>query len=368
VDESTFAEPNPCVGAGMLISDEEIKDEIINIAIENLKKDPDIHKPPENKLDKRTISRGWFHASEDSKNAHSHLLTEINKNINAEFVSEFHDIAKKSKNLINRDYYAVSLINSTLSAMHTRDNAKFFIEHRPGLTMSILENNHKELEKELLSSIYNLPMLPVYFPKIEYSIVKKNNPGVQCTDLLLWAVNRRVNGDSKWHDRIKSRFKSVMMTQSKDWGNDDFLIGKGVKGPVRYYTDSSFPIDSDKIVSREMLLKFYLKAIKIVEYYSNNPLQHLSHLQNEINNIAKEKLNLVCKNYLERLFSIYLKIFDMIPLINNTTSQSDVQYLLLSRKYLSLPLKHDELHAITTRMFYSKIRKEIIKNNPSLLN
>ena len=367
VDESKFSKPNPCIGTGMLISDEEINDEIIKNAITDLHNDPDRHEQPSGKLDDATLNRGYFHACKDSKNAHSHLLDKINKSLNSEFISDFHNICKKQKYFEDEIYYKLSFINSTFRGVQTRNKFSFFIEDRHGLNEDDFKKNHKELENNLLLSIYDLPIMPIYFPEIKYHIVGKENPGVQCADFLLWTVNRRVNGDNTWYDRINSSIKSNFLTINEDWGNDSISIGNGIAEPLRYYDISTFPKDSDSIVNKDLLTIFFIHAVKIIEYFVNNPVKEIAHLQDEINIVAKEKLNLENKEYLDQLFSTYLKLFDMVPLINKSTSKRDKEFLLLSKKYLSLPLRRDLLHGVSTRSWFQTLRRNIINHNVTYL-
>jgi hypothetical protein len=51
---------------GAFLSETDIPEELMCLAFERLAADPDIID-----MDRETIQRGYFHASEDSKNAHS---------------------------------------------------------------------------------------------------------------------------------------------------------------------------------------------------------------------------------------------------------------------------------------------------------
>ncbi len=77
-DESTFSDPRLCIGVGMLLSDSDISAALITNAMNALREDPDRFEGRSKTIDDRTIERGYFHASEDSKNAHSHLCNQIN--------------------------------------------------------------------------------------------------------------------------------------------------------------------------------------------------------------------------------------------------------------------------------------------------
>lgn len=57
------------VGYGIFISQHPITSDVVSEAMTNLKNDPEIN----DTSDISTIAHGYFHASEDSKNAHSHF-------------------------------------------------------------------------------------------------------------------------------------------------------------------------------------------------------------------------------------------------------------------------------------------------------
>lgn len=104
-DETIFTiEPNSnlrALGCGILISRTEITPEVIREAIHNLSIDPDF----DEKKDTRTLERKYFHASDDSKNAHSHLCNSINKHIKSVFDFTYYDNSTENQlnNLIHTE-------------------------------------------------------------------------------------------------------------------------------------------------------------------------------------------------------------------------------------------------------------------------
>ncbi|MGD2089325.1 MAG: hypothetical protein PVH61_24330 [Candidatus Aminicenantes bacterium] len=76
IDESgtpSFSD-NEAFSLGALISPKKIPNKIIRDALDKLENDKDL-----NKKDRETINRGFFHASFDSKNAHSYICEGISK-------------------------------------------------------------------------------------------------------------------------------------------------------------------------------------------------------------------------------------------------------------------------------------------------
>lgn len=69
-DEAAFLRgTEEILGTGILISETPIDQTVVTTAMKLLFDDPDFDK----KMDQRTIDNGYFHASEDSKNGHSHF-------------------------------------------------------------------------------------------------------------------------------------------------------------------------------------------------------------------------------------------------------------------------------------------------------
>jgi len=125
-DESTFSDPKPCIGIGMLITETEIAPSAIEEALQRLQNDPDILIEPAKKLDEQTLKRRYFHASEDSKNAHSYLCEQINKLDAAEFVCDFFDKYKLPTHEQYDDYlYHQASILSSIRATYTIDHILF---------------------------------------------------------------------------------------------------------------------------------------------------------------------------------------------------------------------------------------------------
>lgn len=190
---------------------------------------------------------------------------------------------------------------------------------------------------------------------------------VQCADFLLWIINRRVNGDSTWYNRISAQSKTNFHSESEQWGGDSISINGGLSEPQVYYDLYSFPKDPDTIVNQNKMGNFFIHAVKVINELSRNPLNEISHFQNAIDEVASEKLNIKYPDYIEKLFSVYLKIFDMVNLINEKSTDSDKEFLLLSRKYISLAIRKDLIHGVRTLMWYQRLRFNILEDSPKLL-
>ena len=73
------------LSSGLLACDVPITKAVVDAALHNLQADPDRHKPRHKEKDDRTLQRGYFHASDDSQNAHGHLCRSIVKHVAGTF-------------------------------------------------------------------------------------------------------------------------------------------------------------------------------------------------------------------------------------------------------------------------------------------
>ena len=354
----------------MLASDIEISKALIDNAIKNLTNDPDRVKEESKTQDDRTLRRGYFHASEDSKNGHSHICTEVNSINDAEFICDFFEKDKLPGNerLDNKFLYKKATIFSSVKATNTTDEVKFYFEDREGISTCMLRKLFDKIQESSILEIYDLPFIPHFSPKVDFEIVNKANPGIQFSDFVLWSVNRCVNGDKTWYDRILSPIKSNYSTQSGSWGGQHIQLGRGLKEPIVNYSLNDFPLDPDNQINKNIYANFYLSAAKTVEYCLNNPTPYTEHLMEEAREVVINKRNLQYVEYFDKLSSSYLKLFDMYPIISPSTSSSDKNYLLLSKKFMSLILRKDLVHGIRTRIWLEGIRRHIVKKNPAILD
>jgi len=363
-DESIFSEPNPYVGYGALITDEKIEYQIINEALKNLYNDKDRFESENKEKDQRTLDRGYFHATDDSKNAHSHICTQINKKVNGDFSSNF--MEPKLKNDEKIIFKTTSMLSS-LRLFNFRHPIKFIFEERQGLNEKVIKKWYKETEMDILKNIYNYPFIPACFPKIEVEIADKNNPGLQIVDFILWSVNRKINGIDKWYNRLHSKLRMNMNPQKNkmNWGGEDLIINNGVERPKHYYQIEDFPNEDDITVTENMMVNIYLHAEKVIKFYSINKLpEHLTHQNEDIKNIASGLMDKDSKDRISKVACQYLKLFDTVPLITKQTSKKEKQFLLLSKKYLSLVLRTDLINGVRTNDYLERIRYEILQKNP----
>ena len=305
LDETDYSKATPHIGYGAMATDTLLEDATIIKAMESLKKDPDRLIEPRKSQDDKTIGSGYFHASEDSGNAHSHICDAINADLMGVFSSDFSNYKKtKEKEGL---YKLLAQLNS-LRALESRDKVEFFLEQREDLSEKKLRRWFAEHENNILMSIYNLPWMPTYFPDIGFHIVDKNNSGTQCVDFILWAVNRHIaDRDDTWINRIKTISRSEI---KEKWKGLDLIFKKELLEPTSFYSIKDFPQSPGRI-NNELLGKFYIMAESLIHFYANKePIENIAHLGEEIRRISGERLDLQKKDHVVEMAGIFLKLFD----------------------------------------------------------
>jgi hypothetical protein len=109
-DETTFnlnKTNSSVVGSGILLTEKEIDQSVIESALRSLKSET-IY----DKNDLKTLDKGYFHSSADSKSAHWHLCDSINKAIHGFFKYSYHNqsLSKKKSSIEDLNKRTLELV------------------------------------------------------------------------------------------------------------------------------------------------------------------------------------------------------------------------------------------------------------------
>lgn len=322
------------VGYGALfVTDGNLAKQVVDKALIDLINDPDRNDKQCKELDDRTISRQFFHACDDSKNAHSHICTAINTSLKGEFYSQVFDINKMSKEESSIEYlFDLTSGLSSLRMFETREPVTIVFEERNGLTKQKIEEWLNRYSNSVVASVYDHPYIPTLFPEVKIEISSKENSGLQCCDFLLWAVMRKLQGKSTWYDRFGSCFKSESTPPNNEWFGFYLDFGK-VKGETNInYKLEDYPIDPDSKISQTDLINFYLYAERILLHLSQNGVPtYLKYMEASIIKLADEVLDEDI-NRVKKVADLYIRLFDTLPVISAECSAKDKEFLLFSKK------------------------------------
>jgi len=335
IDESqapheSIAEPGRPFRVGCLLVEKEITNEIVNQAWATFTVDPDVTRG-NNRLDRKTLARGYFHASADGKNAHSALCTAIvSAGLNAAFKdSQWHFDVPGSTGRTEAHLHGLANALAIMSLLdQDYDEVRLLIATRSSFDSTVARGWLADsLEKRLHSQLVN-PWIPTRFPPIAVDFVGADHPGIQVCDFMLWAVQRaqfpealaqpdadgRLRRQRVWLERMGLRhFMSVNM-EGDPQRSSEYVLGNAPFRPFTPKTVGARTLDTlgtqsltEGIIQIEHLIREQTAMGKPIP---NRLAQHGNDLLRSAERLSKARLSLEDVLLVARTF---LLICDTLP-------------------------------------------------------
>jgi len=301
------------VGSGILITEKEISQSVIDIALNSLRKELIL-----DKNDVKTIKNGYFHASSDSKSAHWHLCESINSLVNGYFKYSYHNqsLSKKASSIENLNKRTLELAVIPLID-YKFEEVTLIIEGRSQFNQQQSERWIENLYRILEVTLYNQNSFVTYFPKINIQVADKRNPGLQVIDFILWAQNRTQNNDSRWFDNLRLiKSSSHTIEDSPSFGGS-YYVNKMIEFPLPRL---GYPFNKADENNHNDIIRSYLlmeQTILLLFKLINNLPLTIQHLKLKITNTAVMLIKAnksLSQVLIEEMASTYLRIFDTLPL------------------------------------------------------
>lgn len=360
-DETIFTINNKtnevALGCGIFVTKNKIEDFIINEPLLELAKDVDF----DLKKDQKTISRKFFHASEDSKNGHSYLCNSINKNVKGVFDYTFIDKINQSettKKGFSEKLFNRCLSHSTLELFQTTDEIFLIIEKRDALNDETVLKWQTQLYKMYEGATYNILFYKTFYPKLNIQLQDKNEPGLQVVDFLMWAINRTKtsNPNHVWHNRIKYK----TWYEYKDEGNQN--RAKYHLNVLQTDTEinEDYPIKFEKYEEWELFLNAYVIIERFLVNIDKSDLNERSeHLYTDLEKISTKLKSIdyhLNGKDLKEVGSVFLRLFDTLPVYSHIKdNDKEAWTILLNSKYLaSMLVRNDQIH-------FNRTKNEILR-------
>ncbi|AFZ23610.1 hypothetical protein Cylst_1320 [Cylindrospermum stagnale PCC 7417] len=324
-------------GYGVLITRYSVEDTSVIIeALNNLRQDPDINKPEFIISDKRTLDRAYFHASDDSQNAHSHLCTAIREYIQGKFRYDYDD----------KNKYEDILTLSCLEFTCRNEPIVLVVEQRIDFQQPDADKWKEDAYRDIEKSLVKLPDSPAYFPEIKVEIKKKENAGLQVTDFILWAINRtkKKKPDTKWYDRLKFVSSSSFQIENNLFTGGEYILKQDLYENISYfrYPQSCFPLKDLPNNFLDLVDLYLFIEQQLLKIHCGVIPNHVLHLQDKLTKAVKnfnftDKGQLNNTKIIQKIASIYIRLFDTFPLYQNLLEDDSSQWskFLLSRKFAS---------------------------------
>lgn len=335
VDETVF-DNERYVGTGILLSKEPISNEIIQRAIEKLMLDPDFAEGDSLNIERNqnTVSKGYFHACDDSKDAHSHLLNEINKFEDVKFVCYFNERDdEKDSFLFDQTFY------DNLTDVLCAEKMIFYVEQRGALDENKLNEKYQKYIDYVIKIAKADTWIPIYLPEVEFHIVDKSCAGVQCCDFLLWTSARKNKGEKTWSDRVNVQCKTEM---KGIWKGDKYFFKTDPANYDCYYGPKHIPFALVENVDEKLCQNFFLFALKTCIDCLGDPKMYflekdLNYIKNFLTDETKQE------EYLSIVLKTFVRIFDYIPVVDEQMSDKIKTKCLLAKKFCSCAMEKNKI-------------------------
>jgi hypothetical protein len=334
------------LGYGILISCTEISQNILNEALGNLRADPEF----DHKKDQKTLDCGFFHASVDSKNAHSFLCDAINRHIRGVFDFTFED--NISEEDLNRRKYkemvlARCLGSSSIEFFNSIEEVYLTIEQRGGFNETSARTWLDAIYKSFEESTYGIPSFKTFFPKIHIRLSGKSDPGLQVVDFLLWTANRskRQPPENTWMKRLKIT-SGHWYTDKKKHNRAHYRLNSVLiqKPEAKYPYKFQKTEDWEQLQNAYIIIERILVNLDIGDFPS-----HAIHLYPNfevISNRLKDISYHLKSEDLEWAGRVFLRLFDTVPLYKDIKPDEVEKWTtLFHAKYLaSMLIRKDQIH------------------------
>lgn len=314
-------------GYGCLFIDESTADKVIKEAMKDLKKDPD-----KNAQDEITLERGYFHACEDSKNAHSHICTNINKYVKGYFTSFLHKNSESTLEL--EELYSLAKDSIGLNLFYIRNEISVSFEGRNKDSEKKFIDWYEDLKNKIFPNLYENPYIETCFPPISFVIHDKHSTAGQICDFILWAALRHYDkNDPIWWDRLNGILHMKMASNGK--GEPTNLISYDLDFDI---TDlpSTYNYENVKITENLhdsfQLANLYLEWEQQINKIILCIPKTLIHFEDELKNFQKNKFK--NSNRIVDGAKLFLKIIDTGEYFYGE-SQEHIEHLLFMKKWMA---------------------------------
>lgn len=359
---------NYAVGYGIFISQRPITTEVVYEAMDNLKNDPEIN----NTSDLSTIANGYFHASEDSKNAHSHFCNSIRKHVKGIFDFSYHILSTnipEEKNQQQR-FFNNCLNGSSIEFFDSMKTVNLTIEGRNELSKESLEQWRRKIYEIFEGASYELPSFKTYFPKINIEIKGKSNPGLQVTDFISWAASRtlKLPSNPKWDTWFK---RLPFVTISRD--TSESQKQKRIKGYLNEIPApwDDYPQNFVKSKTNEDVLNAYIVIERIIRSITESDFTEGNiHLYNDFMAAKRLCTELIHfqQEHLETIGRAFIRLFDSLPIYKNIQNSDSESWLNLfhAKEIATLIIRDDYIHMGRTKDYILRWRYNAINTNKDL--
>lgn len=325
-DETSFMRltaATETAGYGVLLTTASIGAAVVDEALVALDADSDRHNPKTKKQDDATLANRYFHATDDSGNAHSHFCTSIRKHVAGHFTYVFED-SVPGKGTSLKQLYAEALHTALVEFCYWPGPIEFLIEHRDSLTASMVEDLILDLYRETAMQVFNAPYDPFYCPKVNVQVGSKTDAPLQVVDFLLWSCVRAHSKVAE--DLWLTRSDPTIRFEARQ-GRGPVFAGSLHLGPnplAAMHPD--YPPAAHWTVEPPHAPTDWREIENAVERWLTNPpaeVQHLKPILDKATAALASTDSQLAPGHVKAIATAYLCLFDTVPLWKGVTTDAE---------------------------------------------
>lgn len=313
-DETQFGEGNDRkAGYGILLSQMPIDATLINEALGLLRR-----KKNPSKRDRRTLGRGFFHATDDDSFARQCLAAVARRRLAGCFVCSHLPAplgGKVKTSTIQQSARDFAIVH----ALNHRGPIDLTVEGAPGLSAKSMNQWRDELYRLMERSVV-LTGAPMRFPAISVQVGSKATPGLQFADYFTWATGASIHihgdvGPRKLGPLLRKYAFKIEQTGQVNAVYD--LVSDGLE-----FRDITHPHLPDLSTPATFSASYdgvdkIAKCLRAIAKNDRLWAPHSAHLKRGLDLASHDWLNFPEKSHamrVHRLASMFLRAFDTLPL------------------------------------------------------
>lgn len=341
-DEAQFdGEKGTTYGVGALLTDTPVEARVTESALEALRAYPQA-----DEWDLRTVQRGYFHASEDSKIAHSVICSSINTTVTGNFLYQHTRdgpslLVQHPSRPTQETHYATTLSGIVVQASQHAHDLELIVEDRPGLQQQQVEAEVERVYRLREAFAARQPNVPLLFPRCSVRIASKFEPGLQVVDFLLWSTNRlhRKEPDRTWFDRLE-REKAHLTVRHPGTPEESglFSMKNSVYRVICDYPMEALPVDIPQTAGGVCAALSLVERI-VARYARRDLPDHLDNLTPRLEALTEGLRHdtRMTATQLEEVCSLFIRLFDTAPVhIGSDSNVADLRLFLRARAVASI--------------------------------
>jgi hypothetical protein len=264
-------------------------------------------------------------------------------------------------------FYREAFRLAAVEIFSSAPTVRLIVEQRNGVSEAVLSTILKDLHLDLESTVLDLPILPLFCPKILLTISDKSEPGLQVVDFLLWACARALSRakDRRWLERLNAAIRVEMSDE-----------GKPVSDGLLHLNWSTVPegnpyppeIEQDRAAAPDDYRRDWSlieRTIRTVASGDSLPI-YLDHLAADLalasSALASRDLKAVADG-VRQIASAFLRLFDTMPVYGGVPNGDLVRWreLLSARRLAASMLDGRHLRSVRLRGEIIKLRRTEIR-------